>query len=156
MVVHGCLWLFIDAMVALAAMVVHCRHGCSLMPWLPWLLMVVDDRSWLPWLSCRSCPFVVAMDVCGCHGRSGRSWLFMAVYGCHGCSLPPWLPWLLMSFMPVRGCNGWSWLSHSFLAVPNISSYFSPCAALVDTLLSIFRHGTIYHHTVWDHRLSQG
>jgi len=42
------------------------------------------------------------------------------------------------------------------LAVPHISSYFSPCAALVDTLLSIFRHGSIYHHTVWDHRLSQG
>ena len=138
--VYGCSWLF---------MVVHCCHGCL-------------------GCSCRSCPFVVAMDVCGCHGRSGRSWLFMAVHGCHGCSLPPWLPWLLMSFMPVGGCNGCyvvharSWLQWMvlaipyILAVPHISSYFSPCAALVDTLLSIFRHGTIHHHTVWDHRLSQG
>ena len=78
MVVHCCLWLFIAAMVALAAHVVHAR-------------------SWLPWMSCRSCPFVVAMDVCGCHGRSGRSWLFMAVHGCHGCSLPPWLPWMVLA-----------------------------------------------------------
>ena len=41
----------------------------------------------------------------------GCIWLFMAVYGC---SLLPWLPWLLMSFMPVRGCHGCLWLSRSF------------------------------------------
>jgi hypothetical protein len=71
MVVHGCLWLFIAAMVALAAHVVHAR-------------------SWLPWM------FVAVTVVLVVHGYS---WLFMVAvvvhcrHGCHGWSWPSHTSW---------------------------------------------------------------
>ena len=143
MVVHGCLWLFIAAMVALAAHVVHARS------WLPWMfvavtvVLVVHGYSWLFMVamvvhcrhgclgcSCRSCPLVVAMDV--------------------------------MSFMPVRGCNGWSWPSHTSWPSRTFPAIFRPALRLwIPSYLSsgmepytIIRFGTIGYRRVRAHRLA--
>ena len=133
--VYGCSLLF---------MVVHCCHGCL-------------------GCSCRSCPFVVAMDVMS----------FMPVRGCNGCL---WLSRSFWSFMAIHGC---SWLPWLFIAAmvamdgpghpihpgrPAISSYFSPCAALViPSYLSssmdpytIIQFGTIGYRRVRAHRLAYG
>ena len=148
MVVHcrhgclGCSWLFIAAMVALAAHVVHARW------WLQWLFMaamaVMAAHG-------RSCPFVVAMDVCGCHGRSGRSWLFMAVHGCHGCSLPPWLPWMVLAIPYILAVPQFPAISRPALRLW-IPSYLSSCIEPY----AIIRFRTIGYRRVRAHRLAYG
>ena len=148
-------------------------YGCSLLPWLPRLLMVVHCCHGCLGCSCRSCPLVVAMVVHGCYGCHGCSWSFMPVRGCNGCL---WLSRSFWSFMAIHGC---SWLPWLFIAAmvamdgpghpihpgrPAISSYFSPCAALViPSYLSssmdpytIIQFGTIGYRRVRAHRLAYG
>jgi hypothetical protein len=147
MVVHGCLWLFI------AAMVVHCCHGCLV-------------------CSCRSCPLVVAMDVMsfmpvrGCNGSlwlSRSFWSFMAI---HGCS---WLPWLFIAAMVAMDGPGHP-IHHGrpahyqlFLALRCACGYpliylpawnHTPSYGLGPSAIAGL--GPIDLRTVWDHRLSHG
>jgi hypothetical protein len=50
MVVHGCLWLFIAAMVALAAHVVHARS------WLQWMVLAIPYILAVPQIPAISRP----------------------------------------------------------------------------------------------------
>ena len=147
-------------------MVVHCRHGCH-------------------GCSCRSCPFVVAMDVMsfmpvrGCNGclwLSRSFWSFMAI---HGCS---WLPWLFIAAMVALAAHvvhARSWLQWLVMAIPFIPGrpkhfqlflalrcacgypliYFPAWNHIPSYGLgpsAIAGLGPIDLCTVWDHRLSHG
>ena len=157
MAVYGCIWLFIAV------------YGCSLLPWLPWLLM-----SFMPVGGCNGCSWLLWLSwlLMVVHARSWLQWMFVAVtvvLVVHGYS------WLFMVAMVVHcrhGCHGWSWPSHTSWPSRNFQLFLALRCACGYPLIyfpawnhipsyglgpsAIAGLGPIDLRTVWDHRLSQG